>query len=74
MYPKFTPHDLRRSMIIDLIDVGVDLVNISRLVGHNNINTTAVYDRRLDARIQSTWGNIHIAYLSRFLERQGRGQ
>lgn len=39
---KYTPHDLRRSLISDLIDAGVDLVIISKLVGHNNISATQV--------------------------------
>lgn len=71
---KFTPHDLRRSLISDLIDAGVDLVIISRLVGHNNVSTTAGYDRRPDARIRSALSNIHMPYTSRIPQGQGRGQ
>jgi site-specific recombinase XerD len=48
---EFTPHDLRRSHISDLLDEGVDLVVIARQVGHSNIQTTARYDRR-DRRSQ----------------------
>lgn len=43
---EFTPHDLRRSHISDLLDEGVDLVVIARQVGHSNVQTTARYDRR----------------------------
>lgn len=42
----FTPHDLRRSHISDLLDSGVDLATVSRQVGHSNVQTTARYDRR----------------------------
>lgn len=42
----FTPHDLRRSNISDLLDEGVDLSVIARQVGHSNVQTTARYDRR----------------------------
>jgi site-specific recombinase XerD len=42
----FTPHDLRRSHISDLLDEGVDLAVIARQVGHSNVQTTARYDRR----------------------------
>jgi integrase len=42
----FTPHDLRRSNISDLLDEGVDLAVIARQVGHSNVQTTARYDRR----------------------------
>jgi len=42
----FTPHDLRRSFISELLDDGVDIATIARQVGHSNIQTTARYDRR----------------------------
>ena len=42
----FTPHDLRRSFISELLDDGVDLATVARQVGHSNVQTTARYDRR----------------------------
>jgi site-specific recombinase XerD len=42
----FTPHDLRRTLITNLIDSGVDLVVVKRIAGHEHVNTTALYDRR----------------------------
>lgn len=45
---RFTPHDLRRSYISDLLDEGVDLVVAARQVGHANVQTTARYDRRTE--------------------------
>ncbi|MEL7313092.1 MAG: site-specific integrase [Pseudomonadota bacterium] len=45
---RFTPHDLRRSYISDLLDEGVDLVAASKQVGHSNVATTARYDRRTE--------------------------
>jgi integrase len=43
---RFTPHDLRRSYITHLLDRGVDVLTVSRLAGHNDPKTTALYDRR----------------------------
>jgi len=41
-----TTHDLRRTVIGDLCDAGVDLLTIGKNVGHKNPKTTARYDRR----------------------------
>jgi len=42
----FSPHDLRRTFISNMLDVGADIATISKIVGHEDLKTTAVYDRR----------------------------
>lgn len=42
----FTSHDMRRTLITNLIDAGTDLVVVKRIAGHESVNTTAAYDRR----------------------------
>jgi integrase len=44
--PAFTPHDLRRSFVSDLLAAGVDVVTVQRLAGHASPEVTALYDRR----------------------------
>lgn len=48
----FTPHDLRRSFVSELLDDGVDLATVAKQVGHFNVQTTARYDRRDQAAQQ----------------------
>lgn len=44
----FTPHDLRRSMVSNLLDAGVDLPTVQGIAGHATPQMTARYDRRKD--------------------------
>lgn len=42
----FTPHDLRRSYVGNLLQAGADINTVGALCGHSDINTTSRYDRR----------------------------
>lgn len=42
---RLTPHTLRHTFVKNLLDKGVDLPKIAALLGHENLNTTAVYTR-----------------------------
>ncbi|WP_443743348.1 tyrosine-type recombinase/integrase [Sutterella sp.] len=43
---EVTTHDLRRTFATRLLDKGVDIATVKNLMGHSNIATTTLYDRR----------------------------
>jgi site-specific recombinase XerD len=59
---KFAPHDLRRTFAGDLLDAGVDLSTVQKLMGHASASTTSGYDRRDAKAKRSAVNKLHIAY------------
>lgn len=56
------PHDLRRTFIGNTLSAGVDIVTVSRIVGHSNPKTTARYDRRPEETRRQAFEVLPIPY------------
>ena len=55
----FTPHDLRRTFAGEMLDAGVDLVTVQKLMGHASPVTTSRYDRRDEQTKMDAATKIH---------------
>jgi integrase/recombinase XerD len=52
---KIKPHDLRASFCTNMLAKGVAMTLVSKAMGHEDINTTRLYDRRGELELTEAW-------------------
>lgn len=53
-----TPHDVRRTFASEALESGHDIVKVARWLGHADVRTTALYDRRPISSLRGLGGPI----------------
>lgn len=61
---RFSPHSLRRFFASHLLEQGAGIGEVSELLGHASIETTAIYDRRGERAKQKAARLIRLPYSS----------
>ena len=53
--PDVTPHRLRHTLATRLLNAGMDITRIQKLLGHQHLDTTLIYARALDTTVEADY-------------------